>query len=58
MSEGEFMMECRSLDSFQPLPKCSVGSLPCFVMTGICDDLKICKVRIQAHIKVFKESGS
>lgn len=55
MSEGEFMMERYSLDSFQLLPKRRVGSLPCFVMTV---SLKICKVRIQAHVKVFKESGS
>lgn len=34
MSEGGFMMECYSLDSFQLLPKCSVGSLPHLVMTA------------------------
>lgn len=54
MSEGEFMMECHSLDSFQPLPTCSVESLPWQVWCGFFVFFLICKVRIQAHVKVFR----
>lgn len=49
------MIGCYSLNYFQLLPKCNVGSLSCFVMTV---SLKRCKVRIQAQVKVFKESVS